>query len=346
MKVFLPFQQEGNPYLEEIIAYSNCEFTYANISEYSSDFSIVNIHWPEAIFNWFEPSSEELSDLERRILEWKKHSLIFYTKHDFSRIKGTTNNYQELFRIVESNADVFIHLGNYSKEKYELIYPKAHHKVVYHPLYRNSFPFFKQEEARRKLGISKEALVIIAPGQIRFHKERDLILNAFKMVQAPEKVLIATNMRAELRYDFPGRTRLKKIIDVKNFLITHFKSKYQSPEYIFNYGRLSYNEFGLHMAAADIVFIPRINILNSGNIFMGLTYDKIVLGPCTGNLKEQLEELGFPIFDPKNKVSVINALKDAINLNKANYQINRNILSKYEPASIAAIYDKLFVDMK
>ena len=88
MKIFLPFHQELNPYLEEIIRFSKNDFHYGSLEDYNRSFEIVNIHWPEAIFKWLEPSDRQLKDLEKRILEWKEHSTLVYTKHDFERNKG------------------------------------------------------------------------------------------------------------------------------------------------------------------------------------------------------------------------------------------------------------------
>jgi len=51
MKVFLPFKREKNQYLDEIETCFNGFFYYGNIEEYHHSFEIVNIHWPEAIFD-------------------------------------------------------------------------------------------------------------------------------------------------------------------------------------------------------------------------------------------------------------------------------------------------------
>lgn len=344
MKVFLPFQKDANPYLEEIAVHSNSEFIYGEIDDYRKDYNIVNIHWPEALFGWLEPSETELFKLEQRIMEWKKHSVLIYTKHDFSRIKGLTPNFKSLFEIIENHTDVFIHLGKFSKEYYEAKFPKKRHEIIYHPLYKKYFHLYSKEVARRRLGINQDALVIIAPGQIRFHAERDMVLNAFNYLKIKEKVLIATNMRSEIRYDFPGRVRLKKFINVRDIAVTRFKKKHRPPKYYFNYERLNYEEFGLRMAAADIVLIPRIEMLNSGNVFLGLTYNKILVGPYTGNISSQLSELGFPVFDPARRKSVKKALLEAVKLNNEGFKVNKDLLQKYEPRNVAKELDNVFLN--
>src|SRR5690606_12932433 len=139
---------------------------------YQPSYDIVNIHWPEALFDWYEPTPGQLDELEKSVEIWKKNSIIVYTKHDSRRHKGMTSNFERLFKMIEENTDVFIHLGNYSKSLYEKEFPAARHEIVFHPLYTNSYSFYSREEARKDLGIDKDAMVIIAPGNIRHLKER------------------------------------------------------------------------------------------------------------------------------------------------------------------------------
>ena len=312
MKVFLPFKKELNPYLDEIDAYSNCEFIYGELNEYAPEYRIVNIHWPEAIFGWKEPSKEQLDELESTINVWKENSVLIYTKHDYQRNKGTTTNFTKLFNLIEKHSDVWIHLGIYSKEKYQQKYPKARHEVIYHPLFEKSFKVFSKQRARELLGIDQNALVVIAPGNIRSFSERKMILNSFNALSIENKVLISTNMRSELKRDFPGRVRLRKYFDVRDFFVNRFKKRHLPPRYIFTYKAISNEELSLKISAADIVMVPRKNIMNSGIVFLGLTFGKIVAGPDIGNIKEQLQELNFPIFNPNSISSVTRALEKGI----------------------------------
>ena len=83
MKIFLPFKREQNPYLDEIINHSKHTFMYDHYLNYNTSYGFVNIHWPEAIFDWKEPTLEELEILEQNILAWRKNSVFIYTKHDY-----------------------------------------------------------------------------------------------------------------------------------------------------------------------------------------------------------------------------------------------------------------------
>ncbi|TQI71541.1 glycosyltransferase involved in cell wall biosynthesis [Gramella sp. Hel_I_59] len=342
MKIFLPFKKELNPYLEEIIAFSDNSFNYSSYDEYDGSYDIVNIHWPEALFQWKEPTESELKTLEEQMILWKKGSLLVYTKHDYQRNKGTTVNFSKLFELVEKYTDVFIHLGQFSKDLYSRRYPKAIHEIVNHPLYKNHFEIHDKIKARKQLGINENATVIIVPGTIRTYQERDLILNAFKDLKLPGKVLICTNVHSEIRFDFPGRVKLKRVFDVKNYLVDKFRSKHQPPKYLFTYGMVPRKELELKMSAADLVIIPRINTLNSGLVFLGLTYDKITVGPACGNIREQIIELGYPLFDPKSISSLKKAIYKGLEMKNEGKQSHPEILKKYESENVAREMDRVF----
>lgn len=339
----MPFYTtEFHPYLEEIKKNTTNDLICDKYQNYNSSFEIVNIHWPEAIFNWVEPSEDELSKFDNALKVWKKKSVIVYTKHDLVRTKGNTLNFSKLFQIVEENTDVFVHLGEYSKRIYVEKYPNAKHEIIFHPLLSNSFQLSNKNEAREILGIGNEALVIIAPGNIRSFRERKLILKSFIGIKAKNKVLISTNMRNELRYDFPGRIRLKKYFDVQGYVINSFKVKHLPPQYFFTYNPLSTEALSLRMSAADIVIVPRVDILNSGIVFLGLTFGKVTVGPNIGNIGEQLKELNYPVFNPNSISSVTKALEKGIKLNLSGDYIG-NSLEKYLPINVAREYDRIFL---
>ncbi len=342
MKILLPFKEDLNPYLDEIISYSGSAFIYDHYKNYSPDYDIVNIHWPEALFDWLEPTEQQLLDLERDLEIWKKSSVVVYTKHDYRRNKGTTPQFTRLFELIEQNTDVFIHLGEHSKTKYQLLYPKAGHEIVHHPLYQNSYTIYSKLEAREKLGITPNSFVVTVPGAIRDFKERSLVLNSFKALKISEKVLITTNMRTEIKRDFRGRILLKKFFDVKKYLTNRFKSKYSPPTYVFTYEKLSSDDFSLRISAADIILIPRIDILNSGNVFLAFTFRKVVCGPAIGNIKGALQEFKMPIFNPASLKSVISALNQAVILNKNGFQYPEEELEEFNPQNIAKAMDEIF----
>lgn len=345
MKIFLPFKKDLNPYLEKTQEFSQHEYTYSNIEDYREDYDIVNIHWPEALFGWLEPSDSQLDDLREALYHWQKHSVIVYTLHDSKRHKGMTRNFKRLFQLVENFADAFIHLGEYSRKKYQQKYPEAIHKTINHPLYEKAYPCYNKEIARDKLKIDQDATVFIVPGNIRNDKEKKIVLQGFNSIKSEKKVLIATGMRAELKFDFPGRVRLKKIIDVKAQKVKRFKAKHQPPAYLFNYQRISSQELGLKMSAADIVLIPRIDNLNSGLVFLGLTFNKVLVGPGIGNIEEHLVKFNFPVFDPVSMHSVKNKIDTAVQLSRQGYSWDKGELNAFKTEIVVQELDQFMSEI-
>lgn len=342
LKVFFPFTNDYT-YIAEIEKFSSFHIVSGHFLDDIAAFDIVNIHWPEALFDWKEPSESQLDALENQIAIWKKSAKIVYTKHDYERVKGMTPNFKKLFRLIESNTNLFIHLGDYSKKLYKYKYPDAQHVVIPHPAFQNSFKKFSKGEARKRLGIDDNALVIVAPGQIRSLKERKLVIKSFQKLKIDNKVLVATNMRNELENDFKGRVKLQKVFDVQAYVKEKFIKKYQPPQYYFSYDSMNNDDFALRIAASDIVLVARTNLLNTGNVLLGLTFEKITVGPAIGNIEEQLTEHGFPVFDPKSISSVVKSLEKAIEM--FHEGIKPKPLEKHRSENVAREYERIFNDL-
>ena len=102
------------------------------------------------------------------------------------------------------------------------------------------------------------------------------------------------------------------------------------------------DELSLLISASDIVLIPRIKILNSGNVFLAMTFKKIMIGPKQGNLREIFEMMNLPSFNPANKTSIKMAVQNAFSLVKNNaFAYDPELLQKFAPAVIAEQWDQL-----
>lgn len=341
MKIFSPSPKDINPFFDEIIVHSKNEFIHGSFQEYTSHYKVVLLQWPEQIFAWAEPSDNQLSILSQEIEKWQKSSKIIYIVHNKKRHTGMTQQFQKLYDLVEGCSDVMLHFGNNSKKQYQEKYKNKTHSILKHPLYRRSFFRCDKMEARRKLGIQKDREVIIAPGKIRTLKERSFIINAFEKIKSKNKTLIVPNMLwQESKIDFVGRQRLKKVIDIKKIIEKKNHNSYKPPTYIFNYHYTKAEKLSLLMAASDIVFLPRIEALNSGNLYLGLTFEKIVVGPAVGNITEELQKNNFPSFQPDQMDSVVSALEKGLTLNHQVDDLYKGIdLQGYEPITIAKELD-------
>lgn len=150
-------------------------------------------------------------------------------------------------------------------------------------------------------------------------------------------------MRNELEWNFPGRVKLKKVFDIKSYIKEKFESKYQPPQYLFTYTPQDNYKFSLQISAADVIFIPRIDLLNTGNVLLGLTFKKVTVGPAIGNIKEQLEDHNLPAFNPNSISSAVAGLNTGIEL--YNSGIKPGVKEKYLARNVAREYDNLFEEL-
>ena len=306
--MFLPSPKDANPFLDEIILKSKTEFYFGDLDAYNAEYPVVLINWPEQLFNWKEPTNEELTFLKVKFEFWQQKSHIVYVVHNFKRHYGMTPNFTKLYNLVIKYSKSTIHFGEFSKTVFQKKYPHKNHEYIPHPLYESSFKQFDKNEARKILGIPLSDYVIITPGTIRSKKEKVMIIRAFNGFKEKNKLLLVPKMYFKrFNIEFKGRTLLKKVVDVKK-IVEFIYNKSYNPKHKFHYGFTSFNNLSLKMSAADIVLIPRVEALNSGNVFLGLLYRKIIVGPNIGNIKEVLEYFNMPTFNPKNKESIWQAL--------------------------------------
>jgi glycosyltransferase involved in cell wall biosynthesis len=95
---------------------------------------------------------------------------------------------------------------------------------------------------------------------------------------------------------------------------------------------ISPEEVQIYLKSADLLFIPRYNTLNSGNVALGFTFGKVVVGPDYGVIGETLKLTGNPVFDPYNLSSVSEAIRfgfesEQSDLAEKNLQYAQNELS-------------------
>ncbi len=163
--------------------------------------------------------------------------------------------------------------------------------IVPHHNYTSLPNEVSRSEARHRLGIANNSRVMLVFGAIRNDEERDLILKTFGSLKQKRKVLLVSKWRETLAK--VSWIRLKYWLRDLNRLYYRLH-----PRYKFNYGFVEEEDTQLYLNAADVLFIPRLKVLNSGNITLGMTFGKVVVGPDSWDVGELLRETGNPVFDP------------------------------------------------
>ena len=69
-----------------------------------------------------------------------------------------------------------------------------------------------------------------------------------------------------------------------------------------------------YFKAANFVFLPRIDTLNSGVPFLAAVFNTPIVGCKTGNITQVLKENGMPIFIHNSSAELAEAIKQVITI--------------------------------
>lgn len=284
-------------------------------------YDIIHIHWPEAIFNWMIPDKKALKKLEDTIKFWKNKNAIFtYTRHNIiSHSPINKEISKKLYHIVERNSDYIVHMGKNSLKQFvEIENTNINHTIIPHHIYRKyESPWITKERALNYLHIPKNHLIILAFGDFRNNEEKEWCLKAFNTIKNKKKILIAPRF---------GNFSPHQLTQNKNLWLGN--------KFVSN------NELPYYFIASDIVFIQRLDILNSGNVPMAFLFNKKVVGPDTGNVGEILKKSKNYAFIPRNTFSIQKAFEQAINTKECNNY--KYAIKNWGTKHIANQYHKLY----
>ena len=248
-----------------------------------SQYDIIHIQFPEALFEWKVDniSQGQFKRLKDRIEELQNAGCkIFYTRHNEGVQIKRKGHIDDVYKYIEQSADGVIHMGTYSMRdcinKYR--YSNARHYVVPHHTYPHLVRNYDRAMACEMFGLDPSKPVVLVFGTYRSEKEKQLVRSAFDGCDTEGAQLLA-----------PTLERGKFISD---------------------------KELPLYFAAADVVFIQRLRILNSGNLPLAFYYGKVVVGPYLGDVGEWLRITGNPVFYVFRPGSEGKALKKAFTLAK------------------------------
>ncbi|MBD3296380.1 MAG: hypothetical protein GF392_03345 [Candidatus Omnitrophica bacterium] len=332
----------------------HCEITHSSeiFWKMEGSFDIVHIHFPEYItFEVEDAYRKEVTDnliheAEKRLKFWAEKARIVITRHNIlpHDIVGASL-WEKMYETVYRYADGVVHFGKLSIKEFrkryrDLYFYRGHeprHVIIPHQNYASLPNDIGCKEARYKLGISQEAEVVLVFGGIRNDDERKLILDTFRGIRSKKKVLLVSNWRE----------KLAKVswIRLKYWLRDLARLYYRlHPHYCFNYGFVEEKEAQTYFNAADILFIPRFYVLNSGNITCGMTFGKVVVGPDSWDVGEILKAMGNPVFDPDRPETAVKAVEEALQLSKSSLgEKNREIaLREWSVERCASKYLGLF----
>lgn len=135
----------------------------------------------------------------------------------------------------------------------------AKHYVVPHHTYPHLLRSVDRKTCCEQLGLDPNRPVVLSFGSFRNQREKDLVRNAVAECGVVGVQLLAPALNKG--------------------------------------GFVSDRELPIYFGAADVVFLQRVRILNSGNLSLGFYYGKVVVGPNLCDVGEWLRATGNPVFE-------------------------------------------------
>lgn len=311
----------NNPYLflllRELVKHGQIEKVTYGYGWLEEDLKpdIIHLHWPELLVK------SSLSDMSRVDLLTPGHfskkihaikslkekgSKIVVTIHNERPHVDPNNRFSDFYNRIYELADGFIHMGSCSeellKEQFDLEIRNKPSFVIPHGNYDYFPDDIERDQCRSSLDIEPHQKLILAFGAIRTEKELNLGLNAFLRAELDHSIYM---MAGKLPY--PYRSQFEHFKSRRKLYRHHFNHRIRAIETV-----ISPEEVQIYLKSSDLIFIPRFNTLNSGNVALGFTFGKVVAGPDYGVIGETLRETGNPVFDPSNLDEVAESLRRGV----------------------------------
>ena len=346
MKIFIAHENPwnaGNPYIYTLMEemqrkHSDVDFGWGWREFWTDElfsYDIVHFQWPQAYMAQ-APAEKAYDMLAKRIAELHQHGIrIFATCHDLQPHYSQCADYGRCMTLVYEQADVILHLGHYSHSLFAARYPQVQHLLLPHHVYDTVYTIRPtKEESVARLGLPADKTYILCFGSFRSEDERQLVLKVAKQLNDKNVIFLAPSfMRVERRH---GRIR-KYISSRSQILRWWYRVRYRILMSGEDWVPIDDATLPYYYGLADVAFIQRPRILNSGNAVLPMLFDVAVVGPKIGNVEELLAEYGYPSFDANDMDSVIAALKKGIILQKNAYpaQQHAKVMSTISTSVIA-----------
>ena len=234
---------------------------------------IVHIHWLYSFnLNWAHGKISRIFTqywfylwiISLKICKIK----IVYTVHNILPHEKIFNNDKKVFQFLEKHANNLILLNESSFESYDQLYPrKVLHLIPEGPLLMPTT--IKRIEQRDRLQVAESKRLIVLVGYLRPYKGLSSLLEG--AVDLPKNFAIRVAGSADDKYQ-------------KELELTLLHLKSQNIDIDIAFRRLTDNEYGAYLNAADFICLPFKEINNSGSINSALCAGVPVIVPNISSL--------------------------------------------------------------
>lgn len=334
MKILVPYEVSTtgmkNPYLFLLLRELNklkdvqkIQHGFGWIFE-PGEWDVIHLHWPELLVKYQLPDMSRTDLLQDRhfqkvlnaIKEHKgKGAKVMLTIHNEKPHKDQSGIFDQFYRDIYQMSDGFIHLGKFSGKILQNEYDDETGGKPSFIIPHGDYSFFPNDmeraQCRNKLKIKEQEKLLLSFGAVRSKDELELGIDAFKKADVEKSIYLVAGSIPN-----PYRSEPEHYIVRKKLYTNMFNSRIRTDE-----KTVAFEEVQVYLKAADLVFVPRFNTLNSGNVALGFTFGKVVTGPGYGVIGETLNKTGNPVFDPVDLNSVCDAISAGFELAEAGHGI-------------------------
>ena len=348
MKVYFvvkePYERTINHFVSSLgnaLQKQGCEVVYGLERLWADDVfncDIIHFQWPEYVWGSQkkEFSDNDITRISHRLAQLKEKGIkVFVQVHNLKPHTNKDQNVLRLYELLYQQADVMVHLGNYSRDLLQPQYPYAQHIVIPHHIYDDVYNFsISQEEARQRLHLPFDKIIVLSFGKFRNDEERNFVLRLQKEINSQFSIF---NSQFSTLFLMPGfyRETLHTWNSKKLAVRLYNTCKYKLKGITFCNDIIPDNLMQCYFCAADVVLIQRLDILNSGNLPMAFHAGKVVVGPDVGHVGEILRETCNYTFDPHDISSAVSALQKALIVTSKGKE-NKEYAVKYWSSDIIA----------
>jgi len=276
----------GNPYCG--LLYSNMEKlgvvteAFTPMRAVSGRYDIFHLHWPEYYLS--QPPLKALVGTLGllAIVLWLRcrGTRIVWTAHNTHSHKRLYPKVEHWFwRVLTPMLDGYIGLSETSVLQVRAQFPALRstpRSVIPHGDYRGSYPAtVGKSSARLRLGIAAEESVVLFFGGISPYKNVPHLIETFQRAALANSTLVIAGCPA-------SQTDERLLLETVK----------ESDRIQLHLERIPTDEVQVFFAAADLVVLPFLEIMNSGSAILALSFDRPVLVPDYGSLPELQAQVG------------------------------------------------------
>lgn len=272
---------------------------------------IIHIHWPSNLLYEEMGVVHNAEDVCNRLKYLKsKRKKIVTTCHNLEPHYCKDEEEKKCYNFVYEISDLILHLGEWSKEQFTNLFPNSNNVLLPHHVYDTIYDSFpNQQESRKYLGWNDGYKYVLCFGAFRDDEERRFLLGISKYFKH-EKVFFVAPSFCEMPWggfinNYKRKIKKFALKKLNHIIVTGHAFGIRKKDVPYYYG------------GADIAFVFRKKVLNSGTIPLAFLMGKVVVGPDIGNVGRLLTPLNNPIYSVNDIKSAVTAIRCGLALSKS-----------------------------